>query len=85
MLPQGLLFGSPDDHDVKGHPTNFITINELLAERCIGTLGIAISDGDAAIEQDQGRNQEESGEAGCGSFHGGWCCPIMDVASRRFI
>ena len=77
----GLILGLAEGTGV----SCFLKVNELLAESGAGALSVAISDGDAAVEQEQRWNQEECGESGCEYFHIEWRCRRIDVCVSKFI
>ena len=77
----GLILGLAEGTGV----SCFLKVYELLAESGAGAMSVAISDGDAAVEQEQHWNQEECGESGCECFHIGWRCRRIDVCMVRFI
>jgi len=71
---QGLILSIADG---TGVPC-LLEVDKLLAERCVWALGVAIPNGDAAVEQEQGWKCECSVQERRGSFHGWRSCPGMD-------
>ena len=60
-----LIFGLRERSGVAG----LLQIDELLAECTVALLGVAVADGDAAAQEQDGGKQNRCGEKGVDSFH----------------